>query len=175
MAYRIVTRNIAKSDTSELIYLPVYAPWRVDTQTEAILPEYLKLTADKFAADGRLQNIKISWQTREHRGAVKADAEITDWLISEKGDERFPVPGTWACAIKLNDPALIQAVESGEINSVSLESEFPPKRTPLPTLISNSIAAKGYTSVPLRPFVWIGGSAEFCPFLTSRACTLKIL
>lgn len=153
MTHRIVTGQIAKSDTAGLIYVPIYAPWRVDTQVEAILPEYLAQTALKFADDGRLSNIKISWRTKEHKDAVRADAEIVDWLISEKGDDRFPVPGTWAAAIQLKDPALISAVEKGEINAVSLESEYPPQRAPLPTLVKNPIAAKGDTDAPLSPSV----------------------
>lgn len=139
--------QLIRSSSRELIYFPIYAPWTVDTWEDAILPESLMLTAHEWMTSGRAQNVDV-----QHDG-IQADAAICESFISIPQDPRFPMPGTWAGAMRLKDPALQAGVEMGVINGVSLEIDSDPMRedglavtrTRYPTLVANPVSAKGST------------------------------
>lgn len=141
---KTATANIITTGARDLIYFPVYSPFTVDTQGEGILPESLMLTAHHWMASGRMANVDI-----QHDG-IPADCRICESFISIKEDSRF-LAGTWAAAMRIFDPAVQLAVEKGLISGVSLESEYPPSRTRLPSLVNSPVLATGETELSLDP------------------------
>lgn len=138
--------RIIPSQRKDLIYVGVYAPWRVDTQGEAILPEELEATAHDFALSDRFGNID-----QEHDN-VRTGCRVVESFMSVKGDTRFPVPGTWAVAIQLT-PEKAEEVEQGKIQGLSLEWKKPPVKRAYPTLVASPVFADGVTEVSLNPDV----------------------
>lgn len=138
---------VMSSDQADLIRYPVYSPWVVDSQGEAILDKTLVGVAHEWMIRGRMANVDI-----EHDG-IGVNARVCESWITDKGDSRFPIPGTWAQGMRLFDPELIEMKNSGEINGVSLLTEYPPFRTKLPTLVSSPLVAAGVTQNSVNPNV----------------------
>jgi len=134
--------QLIPSERKGLMFVGVYSPWRVDTQNEAILPEELENTAHEFAFSGKLDRID-----QEHNNIVTG-CRIVQTFISQKGDMRFPIPGTWGVAIQLTDQCTAD-VEAGKINGVSLEWKTPPHKADYPTLVSHPVFGTGITEVSL--------------------------
>lgn len=138
---------------NDLIYFPIYSPWVVDTQGEGVLDKTLIDCAHDWMIRGRMANVDI-----EHDGEPVNCRVVESWIVAgdkdgRSGDSRFPIVGTWAGAMKIFDPAIVEKVEAGEINGVSLMTEYPPLRTRYPTVVSNPVRAQGVTGLSLEPGV----------------------
>ena len=145
MLQKKATAQLIRSGQRDLIYFPTYSPWVVDTQNEAITDVSLMQTAHDWMIRGRMANVDI-----EHDG-VAVSCRIVENFISDKSDTRFPIAGTWANAMKIYDASIVEAIEKGFINGVSLMTEYPPIRTRYPTVVSNPVSAVGVTELSLDP------------------------
>jgi len=134
--------RIIPSRRKGLIDVGVYSPWRVDTQGEAILPEELEATAHDFNASGRFDRID-----QEHNN-ILTGCRVAESFISQEGDVRFPVSGTWGVTIQLTLEAEAD-VESGKINGLSLQWKKPPIKRTYPTFVATPVFGEGISELSL--------------------------
>jgi len=147
MLRKIATAQLVKSQRPDLVYFPIYSPWVVDSYDEAIMDKSLEWSAHDWMMRHRTGNVDIN-----HDGEA-VNSRVVESLISHPSDTRFPIAGTWAGAMKIFDPQIVDAVEAGVINGVSLLSEYPPLRTKMPTVVKSPVVARGVTEISLEPRV----------------------
>jgi hypothetical protein len=145
MLQKKATANLISSGQKDLIYFPVYSPFIVDTQGEGIIDKSLMAAAHDWMVRGRMANVDI-----EHN-KIAVNCRVVESFISDKSDTRFPIAGTWGAAMKIYDSSIVDAIEAGLINGVSLLTEYPPLRTRYPTVVSNPVSAVGTTELSLDP------------------------
>jgi Putative phage serine protease XkdF len=138
-----------------LVYFPIYSPWVVDVQDEAITDAELMVSAHDWMLRGRMANVDV-----EHAGEVVNCRVVESWIVrgTEKGADGsgwsgdYPYVGTWAAGMRVYDDAIWEKIERGEINGVSLLSEYPPIRRKEPgTVVQSPVRAVGITET------WGGG------------------
>ena len=131
-----------KSDAQRIVYAPVYTPYRVDTDHEAMLPDQVERMAHGFMLNGRHDRIDIN-----HDG-VKSGCIVVESFVARNGDPDF-IEGEWILGIKIAGDALWNKVLKGELNGLSFASENVPTRTAYVVDLLTPVAGRG-TTEPVR-------------------------
>ncbi|TCS70761.1 putative serine protease XkdF [Sulfuritortus calidifontis] len=108
---------IAKADPMlKRVYGIVYAPDSVDAQGDWTDAETIRRAADVWMQTGRSRNVDA-----EHDFTPLPAFVAESWLV-KSGDPLFPdeKPGAWAVGIQIDDAALWDAIEAGEVEGLSL-------------------------------------------------------
>lgn len=109
-----VVRSIAvKSEHERLVYAVVYAPLKVDTDTEVMTAAEIKKMAYSFLANKRVDNID------EKHDYEKSGAVVVESFIARADDpDGFPLDA-WVLVIYIEPDELWDKVLSGELNGLS--------------------------------------------------------
>lgn len=108
---------IVKADAKlHRVYGIVYAPESVDSQGDWTDAETIRRAADAWMLSGRAMNVD-----REHDFSSLPAFVAESWLV-RSGDPLFPSEkeGAWAVGIQVQDAALWDAIEAGEVEGLSL-------------------------------------------------------
>ncbi len=109
--------EICKADARlHRVYGIVYAPESVDSQGDWTDAETIRRAADEWMISGRAANVD-----REHDFSSLPAFVAESWLV-RSGDPLFPdeKEGAWAVGIQVEDAALWDAIEAGEVEGLSL-------------------------------------------------------
>jgi len=112
---------VIKSEDRRIIYAPVYSPYRVDTDNEAMTPGQIESMAHGFMLNGRWDCIDVN-----HDG-VKSGCQVVESFVARKDDPDF-VQGEWVLGIKIFLDDLWEKVLKGELNGLSFSSKNVPSR-----------------------------------------------
>jgi hypothetical protein len=104
---------VIKSEEKRLVYGEVYAPMRVDTDTEAMTAEDIEKMAHAFLARGKTDCIDVQ-HSMEESGCV-----VVESFIARKEDPDGFIQGAWVLGVKVIPEELWQAIKSGELNGFS--------------------------------------------------------
>jgi hypothetical protein len=126
------------SSDADVVYFPIYSPWVVDTQGEAITDVELMAAAHDWMVWGRSANVDV-----EHDGVAVNCRVVESWVT--RGKSEFGPAGTWAGGMRIYDDGLLESIRRGEINGVSLLSEYPPVRRVEDTIVESPVRAVGDT------------------------------
>lgn len=98
------------------VYGIVYAPDSVDAQGDWADAETIRRAADAWMRAGRAAHVD-----REHDFSSLPAFVAESWLV-RSGDPLFPdeKEGAWAVGIQIEDAALWEAIEAGEVEGLSL-------------------------------------------------------
>ncbi len=116
------SRTVVKSEDQRIIYAPVYCPYRVDTDDEAMIPGEIERMAYGFILNGRWDCIDMN------HDRVKSGCQVVESFIARKGDPDF-VEGEWVLGIKIFRDDVWEKVLKGELNGLSFSSKNVPMRT----------------------------------------------
>jgi hypothetical protein len=108
---------IRKADAKlHRVYGIVYAPNSVDAQGDWTDAETIRQAADRWMYHGRSANVDL-----EHDFQTVPAFVAESWLV-RTGDPLFPdeQEGAWAVGIQVQDAALWDAIEAGEVEGLSL-------------------------------------------------------
>lgn len=108
---------IVKADpVLKRVYGIVYAPDSVDAQGDWTDAETIRKAADAWMQSGRSRNVDA-----EHDFTPLPAFVAESWLV-KSGEPLFPdeKPGAWAVGIQIEDAALWDAIEAGEVEGLSL-------------------------------------------------------
>lgn len=112
--------DIKKTNQDEqMIYGIVYSPDEVDSQGDIATRDTIKEMAYQFMKSKNIANVDKQHNEQTGEGFV-----VESWLI-KSGDPTFPLEkeGSWAVAIKVENPETWELVKSGEITGLSLAGE----------------------------------------------------
>lgn len=115
---RVHTRSvrIVRADGArQIVYGEVYAPYRIDTQGEMMLPEDVELMAHRFL------RLDLSRVVDVQHDNTPIRAFPVESFIARPNDPDF-TPGAWVVGVKIEDPQVWQAVVDGRINAFSFEA-----------------------------------------------------
>ena len=115
------SRLVVKSEDRCIIYAPVYSPYRVDTDNEAMTPDQIELMAHGFMLNGRWDCIDVN------HDRVKSGCQVVESFVARKGDPDF-LEGEWVLGIKIFRDDLWTKVLKGELNGLSFSSKNVPGR-----------------------------------------------
>lgn len=98
------------------LYGIVYAPDEMDAQGDWADAETIRKAADTWMQEGRARYVD-----REHEFEPVPAFVAESWII-RSGDPLFPTEreGAWAVGIQIEDAALWDAIEAGEVEGISL-------------------------------------------------------
>jgi hypothetical protein len=105
-------RIVIKSEDERLVYGEVYAPMRVDTDTEAMTAAEIKKMAHSFLANGLTDKVDVSHNFEE------SGAAVVESFIARKDDPDGFIESSWVVGAHIPEH-LWEAVKSGEINGFS--------------------------------------------------------
>lgn len=129
---------LVKSEQQRIVYAPVYSPYRVDTDNEAMFPDQIQSMAHQFMLNGRFDRIDIN-----HDG-VKSGCLVIESFVARRGDPDF-AEGEWVLGIKIFSDELWSRVLKGELNGLSFASENVPTRTGYLVDLRTPVSGKGTT------------------------------
>ena len=105
-----------KADSDrQIIYAEVYAPYRLDNQSEFMSPEDIELMAHRYMSLKLDETIDV----RHNNRAIKA--RPIESFIARKGDPDF-TEGAWVLGLKIDDTTAWDAIKKGELNGLSFQS-----------------------------------------------------
>lgn len=109
-----IVRTIAvKSEHERLVYAVVFAPLKVDTDTEAMTRSEIKKMAYSFLANKRTDNIDVKHDYQKSGAVV-----VESFLARADDPDDFP-EGAWVLVIYIEPDDLWDKVLSGELNGLS--------------------------------------------------------
>lgn len=112
---------VVKSERKRIVYAPVYTPFRVDTDGEAMIPADVEKMAHDFMLKGRFDCIDV------HHDRVKSGCKVVESFVARRGDPDF-IEGEWVLAVKILRQDLWEKVLKGELNGFSFGSDNVPAR-----------------------------------------------
>lgn len=113
---------VIKSEEKRLVYGEVYAPLRVDTDTEAMTADQIEKMAHGFLVNGLTDCIDV------RHSFEKSGSHVVESFIARKGDPDGFVEGAWVLGVLVPEE-LWPAVKSGELNGFSFAGD-PCRRVP---------------------------------------------
>lgn len=131
-------RAVIKSEKKRIIYAPVYTPFRVDTDGEAMAPAEVEKMAHDFLSKGRFDCIDTQ------HDEIKNGCLVVESFVARKGDPDF-VPGEWVLGVKIVSDAIWSKVQKGELNGFSFGSDNIPTRMGFIVDLLQPIAGIGTT------------------------------
>jgi hypothetical protein len=108
-----MSKIVIKSDEKRIVYGEVYAPYQVDTDGEAMLPEDIERMAHNFLASGRVNKIDVQHNLQE------SGCLVVESFIARKDDPDGFIEGAWVLGTKIIPDDLWDKVKKGEINGYS--------------------------------------------------------
>lgn len=112
---------VVKSERKRIVYAPVYTPFRVDTDGEAMIPAEIEKMAHDFMLKGRLDCIDVS------HDRVKSGCMVVESFVARSGDPDF-IEGEWVLGVKILRDDLWDKILKGELNGFSFGSDNVPTR-----------------------------------------------
>ncbi len=106
-------RIVIKSEAERLVYGEVYAPYQIDTDGEAMMPQDIKKMAHEFLANGRVNKIDVQHDLNES-GCV-----VVESFLARKDDPDGFLDGAWVLGVKVIPDDLWGQVLKGELNGFS--------------------------------------------------------
>jgi hypothetical protein len=106
----------------------VYAPFRLDTYGEYMLPDDIEVMAHRFMLLHLAQTIDT-----QHDNAPNGSYPVESY-IARDGDPDY-APGTWVMTVKVPDDRVWSKVKAGEINGFSFEAMVVPVETEVEYLV----------------------------------------
>ncbi|MFH1118076.1 MAG: XkdF-like putative serine protease domain-containing protein [Pseudomonadota bacterium] len=134
------SRTVIKSESRRIIYAPVYTPFRVDTDNEAMTPDEIESMAHGFILNGRHDCIDVN-HDRE-----KSGCRVVESFVARSGDPDF-IEGEWVLGIKIDRDDLWQRVLKGELNGLSFSSKNAPERTAYVVELLHPVSGTGRTEM----------------------------
>lgn len=111
----LVVRKGEQSTRQQVAFGVVYMPNVVDSQGDFMRADEIRKAAYDLMSRGTTDEIDI-----QHDGK-KCGAYIVESFIARKGDEDFPIEGSWVVGIHIPDKDIWELVEKGEIGGLSME------------------------------------------------------
>jgi hypothetical protein len=108
-----MSKMVIKSEEKRLVFGEVYAPWQIDTDGEAMLPEDIEKMAHDFLASGRVNKID------EQHNLTESNCLVVESFIARKGDPDGFIEGAWVLGTHIIPDDLWEKVKKGEINGYS--------------------------------------------------------
>lgn len=140
--------TITKKDgAKQIVYGMVYAPDLLDRQGDMMTQETVEEMAHAFLQKTNLKDVV----DHEHDNWPKDCYPVESWIQKGEDPDGLYLPGAWCLGIKVNDPALWEKVEKGEINGFSFQGTAARRKVLveyeyLPTIIGvTDPAADGHT------------------------------
>lgn len=113
---RTRTVTIQRADTEQqIVYGEVYAPYRLDSYSEFMLPHDIELMAHRF------MRLDLSGVIDTQHDNVANGSYPIESFIARKGDPDY-TEGAWVIGVKITDDAMWQRVKSGELNGFSFQA-----------------------------------------------------
>lgn len=103
---------VEKSSQYWRVWAPVYSPYRVDTQKEAMLPAAIEEMAYRFLMNGGFDKIDT-----QHNLAKSGNLAFESFVA--KGSDTPFSPGDWVLGVQIVNEEHRQAVASGKLNGYS--------------------------------------------------------
>lgn len=108
---------IKKAETAKrIVWSEVYAPDRPDADNEFMRAEEIEKMAYGFMRAQKLDAVDAMHDQQNKDGCC-----VVESFIARKGDPDF-IEGAWVVGIHVNNDALWEQVEKGEINGFSMEA-----------------------------------------------------
>lgn len=107
------TVTFRKTAAKQIVYGEVYVPGELDSHGDFMRAETIEKMAQQFLRSGLVKNIDTEHDMQPN------GSEVVESFIARKGDPNF-TEGAWVLGVKVNDPQLWAAVQSGEINGFSM-------------------------------------------------------
>lgn len=112
-----IFRQIKKSNEDrQIIYAEVYAPNRLDTHGEMMLPEDVEKMCHRF-----LSQLNLAKSIDVQHDNVAIDAYPIESFIAREGDPDF-TPGAWVMGVKIEDADVWARIKSGDLNGFSFQA-----------------------------------------------------
>ncbi|MBM3299001.1 MAG: hypothetical protein FJY85_03505 [Deltaproteobacteria bacterium] len=129
---------IIKSEKKRLVYAPVYTPFHVDTDGEAMEPAEVEKMAHEFMLNGRFDCIDVN------HDRIRSGCRVVESFVARKGDPDFTA-GEWVLGVKVMREDLWQKVLKGELNGFSFGSNNVPTRTDYVVDLLQPVSGAGTT------------------------------
>lgn len=108
--------SIKKIDEDrQIVFGEVYAPYRVDTYGEFMLPEDIEKMAHRF------MRLDMSEVIDTNHDETPNGSYPIESFVARDGDPDF-TPGAWVLGVKVEDAAVWDRVISGDLNGFSFQS-----------------------------------------------------
>jgi hypothetical protein len=107
----------AESEEQRIVWAEVYVPGIPDSDGEHMDAVSIREMAYKFLRDKKVSQIDV-----QHTNKLVPGASVVESFISRKGDDTFPIPGSWVVGIHVPDDETWSAIKSGKINGLSIEA-----------------------------------------------------
>lgn len=104
---------VVKSDEKRLVYGEVYAPLRVDTDTDTMTAEEIQKMAHNFLRNRRTDKVDVSHNFKE------SGCLIVESFIARKNDPDGFIEGAWVLGAHIIPDDLWEAVKKGDLNGFS--------------------------------------------------------
>lgn len=109
--------NISKiNEEEQIVFGVVYSPYEVDTHGDMMLPDDIKLMAQRYM---QLKDLKHSIDTNHDN--VSNGSYPVESFIARENDEDYP-EGSWVLGVKITDDKVWSMVKNGELNGYSFEA-----------------------------------------------------
>lgn len=106
-------------EEKRIVYGEVYAPYRLDTYGEFMLPDDIEVMAHRFMQLPLAQTIDT-----QHDNVPNGSYPVESFIVRD-GDPDF-TPGTWVLGVKVPDDRTWEAVKDGKLNGYSFEAMVVP-------------------------------------------------
>jgi hypothetical protein len=107
----------AESEEQRIVWAEVYVPNVPDSDGEFMDRKAIREMAYKFMKEKKLGQIDV-----QHNNQVVPGVSVVESFLSRKGDQTFPVEGSWVVGIHIPHDDTWHSVKSGKINGLSLEA-----------------------------------------------------
>jgi len=108
--------TIRKSDEDrQIVYGEVYAPNRIDTQGEMMLPEDVELMAHRY------MRLKLDQAIDIRHNNIAISAYAVESFIAREGDPDF-TEGAWVLGVKIEDEDVWSDIKTGKLNGFSFQA-----------------------------------------------------
>lgn len=108
--------QIKRADSAKrIVFGEVYAPLRLDTYGEFMLPDDVEAMAHRF------MRLDLSGVVDVQHDNVPRSAYPVESFIAREGDPDF-TPGAWVVGVKVDDNLVWSAIEKGELNAFSFQA-----------------------------------------------------
>jgi hypothetical protein len=118
MSYKNIKSKISKTFDGVLYSIVAQPSPFVDQQGDEWPAAEIRKAAFNFMEQSRLFN-------REHTDEILPVSLVESWVTRDAGklgDEEY-LPGSWLIGIRVNDPTLLDQIQSGEYGGVSIEGQ----------------------------------------------------
>jgi len=121
-----IKKLVVKDDTYEqVVFGEVFAPFRADSQGDAMTDVEIKKAAYNFMKNMRLDNIDVGHNLQKSGSYV-----VESFIVRHDNDPDGFIKGAWVLGVKVEDKDLWNSILKGEVNGFSLYGRVPPDKVP---------------------------------------------